>query len=136
MKIGVFDGSISFAFGTIEKSGDRTDFLRSPLGGAAKEQVVNPVEDWRHITVRPEPGVAATLIYQGERLHQVFVAMTMPSDDSNEWTADSELERKAKHDAWLQAELGKPPYDYSWGRIVSEFDAKGCASEIIVSYAK
>lgn len=136
MKIGVFDGSISFGVGTILRGEDRSSFLGSAIGNGAMEEVVNPGEDWRHVTVTPEPGVIATLIYQGERLHKVFVAMAVPSDIGGDWTVESELERKAKHDAWLRAEFGEPPYEYPWGRVASEFDAKGCASEIIVSYAK
>jgi hypothetical protein len=60
----------------------------------------------------------------------------MPTDETDEWTMENELKRKVQHDAWLHAELGMPPYEYAWGKIDSEFDAKGCVSEIIVTYAE
>lgn len=63
--------------------------------------------------------------------------MEIPSDkDPNGWTEAHELERKSLHDAWLLREIGKPPYIYPWGSISSEYDAKGCVSEIIVTYAE
>ncbi len=47
------------------------------------------------------------------------------------------LERNAKRSTThgFVRELGEPPYEYAWGRINSEFDAKGCVSEIIITYA-
>lgn len=133
MKIERVSGSISFALGTLERSFDRARFLESPVGQASKEEFVN--EDWRHYHIEPEEGVAGTALFKGERLDRVFLMLRMPSDQSEEWTAALELERKAKHDAWLQTELGAPPYAYPWGAITSEFDPKGLASEIIVTYA-
>lgn len=135
MKISVFDGSISYASGTIRPRQNRSSFLATPLGRTGTEELVNPQGDWRHVAISPEPGFGATLIYQGERLHQVLVAMDMPADRTDIWTREFEFERKAKHDAWLRAELGKPPYRYAWGQIASEFDEKGFASEIIITYA-
>ncbi len=132
MKIGAYDGSISFDAGSIQRKVDRQSFLKSPIGNAAKERLVN--EDWWHVDIRPEPGVAATLIFKADRLRQVYLLMKIPTDDSDEWTAENELKRQSVHDAWLHSELGKPPYKYAWGRIDSEFDQKGCVSEIIVSY--
>ena len=75
MKIDVSDGSIVFAGGTIRGSTRRTDFLRSAIGNGAREQIANEREDWRQVAFDPEPGVAATLIFQGEKLHQVYLAL-------------------------------------------------------------
>jgi hypothetical protein len=133
MKIDVSNGSILFAAGTIERKADRSHFLASAIGRDAKAELVN--EDWRHYGIRPEPGVAANLVFKGDRLHQVWLLMEIPSDKTEEWTVESEMQRKALHDSWLLSELGSSPYDHSWGRIDSEFDAKGCVSEIIVTYA-
>ncbi len=75
MRIDVSDGSIVFARGTIRGPTQRTEILRSAIGNGAREQIANEREDWRHVALDPEPGVAATLIFQGEKLHQVFVAL-------------------------------------------------------------
>ena len=135
MKIDASDGSIVFAGGTIGSSTQRSEFLRSAIGNGAREQIANEREDWRQVAFDPEPEVAATLIFQGETLHQVYLALRMASDDTGPWTIATERERNAKHDAWLRTALGAPPYEYSWGSICSELDPKDPASEIIVSYA-
>jgi hypothetical protein len=134
MKIGVSDGTIVFEAGTIASGVTRTQFLQTALGRNAKEELVNPKGQWRHVAIDPEPGIAATLIFQDERLHQVFIAMRIPTDEAGEWTMELELHRKAVHDDWLLKELGTPPYRFPWGIVVSEVDYKGVASEIIVEY--
>ena len=134
MKIGVTDGSIAFKLGIVKRSQDRKDFLSTSLGKLARPELVN--EEWWHLHIRPESGIAATVIYRGDRLHQVYVLMNISSDkDPNGWTEAHELERKAMHDSWLRREIGSAPYEYAWGSIASEYDAKGCVSEIIVTYA-
>lgn len=134
MKIGTFDGTIAFARGNIMRRAGRLQFLESPIGQAARESLVN--EGWRHYEINPEEGVAGTVIFKGDQIDRVFLAMSMPSDKSQEWTVELELERKVIHDQWLREHLGKSPYDYAWGRVVSEFDPKGLASEIIVQYER
>jgi hypothetical protein len=133
VKISAFNGTISFEGGTIQRNLDRAHFLQTPLGRFAKEDFVN--EEWRHYKIEPEPGMIGSVHFKGDRMDRVFLLISIPSDDRNEWTEQLELERKAKHDTWLRAELGNPPYKYSWGRVDSEFDGKGCVSEIIVTYA-
>ncbi|MGH8130064.1 MAG: hypothetical protein ACRES3_04325 [Steroidobacteraceae bacterium] len=133
MKISVSDGTISFPDGDINPTQGRTKFLNTSIGLAAKQKVVN--DDWVHIDIEPEPGISGLIICKGERLIRVLLLMTIPSDASDQWSTELELERKAKHDAWLGAELGAPPYEYPWGRIASEFDQRGYVSEIIVNYA-
>lgn len=113
---------------------DRAAFLSSPIGVAAKRVIENA--GYEHLHFHPESGVHANALFKGDRLDRLFVLMAIPSDDLNEWTEAHELERMVVHDKWLRQELGKPPYDYPWGRIVSEYDAKGCESEIIFVYGK
>lgn len=60
--------------------------------------------------------------------------MEIPADVSEAWTEELELKRKRVHDHWLKEEFGSGPYEYPWGHIASEFDQRGCASEIIVVY--
>ena len=133
MKIEKITGSISFEGGTVEGTFKRERFLETPVGRSARKDFVN--EEWTHYHIEPEDGIVGTVLFHGERLDRIFLMMGMPSDQSEEWTAALELERKAKHDAWLQSALGTPPYTYPWGTVTSEFDAKGCASDIIVTYA-
>ncbi len=136
MKIDVSDGSIVFAGGTVSGSTQRTEFLRSAIGNGAREQIANEREDWRHVAIDPEPGVAATLIFQGEKLHQVFVALRTDfgrhgsMDDRDRARTENKARRLASDRARCAAVrvfLGHASR--------SEFDPKDPASEIIVSYA-
>ena len=133
MKINVLNGSVLFEVGLIQPTVDREKFLATDLAKAAEVKLVN--NEWWHITIAPEIGASAKLLYRRNRLHQVFLLFKMDSDLTNKWTTELELRRKGLHDAWLVKELGKPPYQYSWGSIVSEFDQKACVSEIILTYA-
>ena len=132
MNINSVDGSITFASGPICRDTKRTEFLESPIGNSAKNECVNGNRS--NYEFDPEPGVRGTIFFSNDRLDRVFLMMSMPSDARREWTEQLELARKANHDQWLAAELGRPPYEYSWGRVVSDFDPRGCASEIIVVY--
>lgn len=134
MKINVVDGSISFENGMVQRHQNRVQFLGTHLGQASKESLVN--EDWRHHDFEPESGLSGTIFFKGDRMDRVFLLMSIPSDAKGTWSEELELERKAKHDSWLRTELGEPPYEYAWGTVTSDYDPRGCVSEIIVTYAK
>ena len=133
MKIRTSDGSISFAHGTLASAQKRTGFLASELGRSASMKLVS--EDWWHASFKPETDILARAVFKGDHLHQVIILRSITSDDDGEWSVENELKRKSIHDAWLHSEMGAPPYTYSWGDVVSEYDQKGCVSEIIVTYA-
>jgi hypothetical protein len=134
MKIDIFSGSLSFSDGLIKANQSRQEFLQSTIGRRSTSDLVNL--PWRHYRIRPEESIAGNVLFEGDRLHQVFVLMMTPTEESDEWSMANEIKRKAVHDAWLRKELGKPPYEYRWGQVSSELDAKGVVSEIIVTYAK
>jgi len=133
MKIGTLDGSISFGLGSISRSLNRHDFLATELGSRAESRLVS--EKWWHFRIEPEDGIAGFVIFEGDRLHQVLILIKMQSDSADKWTVENELVRKTIHDEWLLRELGKPPYHYRWGDVASEYDEKGCVSDIVVTYA-
>lgn len=132
MKIFRTNGSIEFASGTIHASLDRMAFLATALGRTATIPMQNA--GWTHYDVRPEPGIAATLLYDGDRLDRVYLMMDTPSDRPDQWSEAIEHERKDIHDKWLRDALGNPPYEFEWGKITSQYDPRSCASDIIVSY--
>lgn len=133
MKISAFNGSVIFEKGTITKDLTRPAFLASSLGSTAQQRLVNEV--WWHLTFEPEAGISCKLLFRSDELDGVFILMEIAADKTGDWTAANELARKALHDQWLERELGRPPCEYRWGTVYSEFDAKGCVSEIIVRYA-
>ena len=133
MHINIADGTVSFDAGSIGPHLGRSEFLRTPVGEGGKSTLVN--DGWINVDIRPEASVIGTVLFENDRMNRIFLSLHMPSDDAGEWTVERELERKSKHDEWLRGELGKPPYRFAWGEIVSDFDPRGCASEIIISYA-
>jgi hypothetical protein len=132
MKIDTNTGTISFSLGNITRLLDKASFFNTPIGSAAKESLVTA--NWSHYDIDPEEGVVGTVLFDGDSIDKIFLSMKLGSDESDEWTVERELERKAKHEEWLQVALGPPPYSYPWGRVVSDFDPKGLTSEIIIVY--
>lgn len=132
MHILASDGSVEFALGKVTSATDKQSFLASSLGLVAIVAVENgPFVTYR---VAPEPGVGATLLFNGERLENVAWAFTMPDEAEGDWSEESEMRRKKVHEDWLQKELGNPPYRFNWGEVSSEYDPKGVSSAIIVVY--
>ncbi len=107
MEIGKRDGVIAFQHGIVEPDMDRIAFLASSLGRTARQELIN--SEWWHLHLKPETGIAANVLYKGDRLHQVYILMTIPSDNIGEWTMGRELERKNLHDEWLRREAGQSP---------------------------
>jgi hypothetical protein len=132
MKIHPTDGSIEFARGSVTRTTDKASFLASPLAGDAEVVVDNPP----YVTYRisPESGIGATLCFKDQRLEYLAWGLSMPTEAEQDWSEESELKRMKIHDEWLRSELGQPPYRFSWGRVVSEYDAKSVSSAIIVVY--
>ena len=134
MKIHTFVGLVDFERGSIKPHTDRPSFLASALGQGAEVLVEN--EPHMTYRIRPERGVAAIVHFEGAKLRTVSWQIELPPQKEEVWSEAHELERKRLHDEWLKRELGNPPYRFSWGRLESTYDSKGCASAIIVSYAE
>jgi len=132
MRINIHDGVVSFTSGSIGPATERAEFLRSSLGRTVNSKKAHGTK--YQYDFDPETGVSATAFFDGEQLNRVFLMMTIPNDADRRWTEALELERKAKHDHWLAQELGNPPYECKWGSITSDFDPRGCSSEIIIVY--
>lgn len=132
MKIDTTQGTVSFERGEIHRTLDLPTFLATQLGQTARKSLAN--ESWTHYDIDPEDGVLGTVLFNGQSIDRIFLAMKLRGESADDWSVERELERKSMHEKWLHAALGEPPYQYPWGRVVSEFDAKGLASEIIIVY--
>ena len=133
MRVDTRTGRIEFDRGVLERDTEKAQFLQSRLGTDAAILVNNG----QHLTygIRPEQGISATVQFEGSRLKTVTWQIEMTLEREQVWSVENELERKRVHDSWLAAAIGMPPYRYAWGRLESDYDSKGCASSIIVSYA-
>ena len=134
MKVHKVGGIVEFERGSIRPGMDRPSFLASSLGQGAEVLMQNEP----HVTyrIRPERGVAAAVHFDGTRLRMFSWQLELAPHIEAVWSEEHELERKRVHDEWLRLELGEPPYRFPWGQLESNFDSKGCASAIIVSYAE
>jgi hypothetical protein len=133
MRILIDSGTVEFESGWIGPDADRNSFLASPLGCKAEVFVDN--DPYMTYRIRPEPGVVATVSFLGLQLTGISCLFEMPDIMEKDWTEEHELERKKIHDNWLRERLGPPPYRFVWGNVSSEYDPKGCVSDIIINYA-
>lgn len=133
MKIHIQTGALEFEHGSITRDMDRQAFLTSALGKTAEVFVDN--EPYVTYRIHPERDIVATVSFHGPRLTGVSWLFELSESKEKEWTESLELERRQVHDEWLLRELGKPPYRYSWGELSSDFDPRGCVSDIILNYA-
>jgi hypothetical protein len=132
MKIHSSNGTVEFSRGCVTSSISKTSFLASPLGRDAGPVVENaPFATYR---IAPEPGIGATLLFKDEHLEYLAWGFALPGETASDWSEESEMRRKQLHEEWLFKELGRPPYRFDWGSIVSEYDAKGVSSAIILTY--
>lgn len=132
VKIHASSGSVDFARGSVSRETNKASFLASPLGRGAEAII----ENGPYVTYRlsPEPGLGATLLFKDERLENLAFAFASSNETDSDWSEESEIRLKSRHDAWLASSLGEPPYRYHWGRVVSEYDAKAVSSAIIIMY--
>jgi hypothetical protein len=129
-----------------------TAFLASPLARGAAQPAHPGGTPWSAFAVQlcmpAEQAFSLTLYFDGDALRQITLSMIGPheppaTDYRREWANDvalaalvraNELARQARHDAWLQAQLGPSPWSYSWGTISSRYDQAFCQSLAIVAY--
>jgi hypothetical protein len=68
-----------------------------------------------------------------------MVSLSMLEDEKmsswEHWSEEKELEKKAKHDAFLVQYLGKPPYKYKWGEVSSQYDPRSGSSDVTIQYS-
>jgi hypothetical protein len=115
----------------------REKFLSSPMGKDAKIFV----NAGKSISYKSKPlsiyGVQFILVLYFSDQRLIEIHLYPLSDEKGGWASYSEaneIEKKRKNDAFLAANLGAPPYEYPWGEIVSIFDDRSGASQVIVRF--
>lgn len=125
-------GQLTFATGSIGPNLDRNAFLATSFGRSSEFDGAN--DGWVRLRFNLESDVGAVAYFKDDRLKHVDFSFRIPADADNAWTHKGEELRKTKHDDWLRAELGEPPYKFSWGEVISEIDIKTGDSSIFVTY--
>lgn len=52
------------------------------------------------------------------------------------WSKALEDQIKSFHDAWLKEQLGKPPYQFTWGKVISVIEPHWYSANIIIDYMR
>lgn len=110
-------------------------FLASPLGQRSRRGTVN--EQWVSYLVSVKDGsdeFALTAVFSGGWIAEIRLAKTDAAKSWADWSEEMELQRKAEHDRLLNAMLGRVSGRFPWGEVVSVFDSRSGASEIIIRY--
>lgn len=98
------------------------NFLRSELGLTAKKiqrsAPVNHYGLWRQVSPESEVGLTLTFAPNGplQRISIQFVTLGLRG---SQWSKTKMDEIKTFHDQWLVEQLGAPPYQFAWGKVLS-----------------
>jgi hypothetical protein len=117
-----------------------TAFLASSLAGGAAPPA-KAGTPWSYFPLGPRAiggqAFVVSLGFEGDALRTVDLSMVQ-AGEATSWEGYSderELARKARHDAWLEEQLGPLPWWFSWGEVTSSFDPRsGDTSIRIIHY--
>ena len=110
-------------------------FRASALGRNARLIAVSGRwETYSAATASGTEEFALTLLFFGARLAEIHLAKIKAGASWANWSKENELKTEEEHNRLLAAVLGQPPYQFSWGEVLSVFDPKSGASKIVVRY--
>jgi hypothetical protein len=115
------------------------EFLTSELGVASKEVRRSDCriyyEVWKQISPKLEIGI--TLGFSsGGPLQRISAQFVKPGLRGSAWSKAAEDEIKCFHDKWLKEQLGPPPYQFQWGRVMSIMEPHWYSANIIIDYTR
>jgi hypothetical protein len=115
----------------------RARFQAAPLFAGAEDFVGGePDRSWKlaRLAIGGLP-FCAVLRFEGERLARVELMHDAPELGStwDDWSPALELERKARHDAWLAAVFGERR-EFPWGSVAQVKDPHYGTFEIVLRY--
>lgn len=80
--------------------------------------------------------VVRILFNHNGKLSEVLLSIALdgkiPSWEN--WSEEQQLLNKRENDTWLYEIIGRPPYTFSWGRIISVYDNLAGSSHIRILY--
>lgn len=130
-------GELVVAVQTVGPRLGETEFQHSELGIAAKKiqrsAPVNHYEVWRQVSPETEIGLTLTFAPNSplKRISAQFVKLGIRGSP---WSKAKEDEIKAFHDQWLNEQLGDPPYEFRWGKVLSVIEPHWYSSNIVIRY--
>ncbi len=84
----------------------------------------------------PDKKIYASVFFKGEKLDMVTWTVDLPPFGTTwaDWSLEKEMQIKAYNDVLLEQDLGSPPYEFSWGTVVSVYSERSDASLIVIRY--
>lgn len=123
----------------ITKKLGRKEFENSSLFKDVLSQQINTFSSYylKPQLIGGEKFIVVLFFNQNDMIYLINISILndgdMPSWEN--WSEVEELKRKDMHDTWLENNIGKPPYKYSWGEISSNYDPRTGSSMITINYA-
>ena len=116
----------------------RRDFFMSSLGRRSKPLIRNePYMSWDLPAVElPDKIIFSRIFFNGEKMDMVTWTVDLPPFGATwaDWSLEKEMQIKAYNDALLEHDLGSPPYEFAWGKVVSVYSERDDASLIVIRY--
>jgi hypothetical protein len=135
MKIDRTTGQVELESVTLGPFTDRRSFLDTAPGIASRNSVNN--RQWSTYTFstnESEGDFVINVVFCEDSLSEIRLSKGDSTSSWSDWSQNRELNRKKIHDRLLMQVLGEGPYRYSWGEVMSIFDEKAGASEVIIRY--
>jgi hypothetical protein len=111
------------------------EFLASPIGATAHLDVKNQQFATYSFTFKFGTSLfGLSVVFESQKLDSVRLERVDTGTKWENWSEARELERKYEHDRLLVSLLGKPPYKFVWGEIVSVFDSRNGSANINIQY--
>lgn len=123
---------------TLGASLKESDFLASEFGTSAKgvrHSELNYYEIWKQVSPQLEIGLTLGFVPNG-RLQRISAQLIKPGIRGSEWSKAKEDGIKQFHDKWLKEQLGEPPYQYAWGRVMSIIEPHWYSANITIDYRR
>lgn len=138
--ININNGNISINNGkfTITKSLTKNKFMNSSLFNDVLSQQTHIFSNYylKPQLIGKDKFIITLIFNQDDMIY--FVNICLCSDEGvptwNNWSKNKVLKIKDKNDKWLENNIGKSPYKYSWGEISSNYDPRSCSSMITIRY--
>jgi hypothetical protein len=108
-------------------------FEASESSKAAK-RTSNISQHYQLCTVFADGWHCGLLLIFDNSLRKIVLSFSEKGLDWSDWSKEGELRRKENHDAFLREQLGPPPYNFSWGRVVSVIDSHDSSARISIRY--
>ncbi|MDD7793074.1 hypothetical protein [Clostridium sp. 'White wine YQ'] len=138
--ININNGNISINDGRfiITKSLTKNGFMNSNLYNDVISQQTHMFSNYylKPQLIGKDKFIMTLVFNPSDMIYLVNICLSNEGDKPtwDNWSQYEVLKIKNKNDEWLEKNIGKPPYKYSWGEISSNYDPRSGSSMISIRY--